>query len=548
MLVACAVLAGAVALDYWSNAGRIYNGVSVAGADVGGMTTAEAEAAVETRLAQNLDEVRLDGPQDVSLSAQQLGISYDVGSTVDRAYDVGRGGNVIERIASRLQAAYGSAEVSPKVGYDPGQVDAAAEAVAQRVDRQPREASVAVEGEEVLVEESREGYGLDVAATAANLRGAIEGATGGAEMIGETARPGIETPAAEEAAAVARDAMAGEVSLSAGEEGWTVPAAGVGAALDFVPEGRGIDVVLNPDRLRTAMSEPFEALTVEPREAGYEFDGGAVYVTPSQTGKAVDEEAFFAELETGLFEGRREYEIPVITDEPELTTAQAEELKPTELLSKYRTDYAIVEDDGSREENLKIASGAVDGTFLAPGETFSMNDNVSGLDYNATKVIIDGKETKADGGELCQVTSTLYMAANYAGLDVTERHPHFSQLPYIRPGLDATVWFGDENGTELDMKFENTSDGYVLIREYVADDGYIYAEIYGKPNDTKVEMNSVEKYMGADSSKWNTYQKITEDGKVVYDGLLHKDTYGPLVDEKGKTIPPPEVFVPPVNQ
>ena len=549
VLVVCAVLAGAVALDYWSNSGRIYNGVSVAGVDVGGKTTGEAKTLVEERLAQNLDQIDLSGPQDVSLGARQLGVSYDVPATMDRAYGVGRSGNVFERLTSRLQAAYGSAEVSPEIGYDPERVDALTEAVAQRVDRQPREASVAVQGAEVLVGESREGYGLNVPATAANVRAAIEGATGEAEMVGETVKPAAGTPAAEAAAAEAREVMSGEVSLSAGEEGWTLTPAEVGGALDFVPRSGEIDVALIRERLRAAASEPIRALTDEPRDAGYEMNGDEVVVTASQTGKAVDEQAFFADLEAGLFEGRREHQIPVVTDKPELTTAQAEALKPTELLGKYRTDYEIVEDDGSRKENLEIASDAVDGKFVAPGETFSMNENVSGLDYNATKVIIDGKETKADGGGLCQVTSTLYMALNYAGLDVTERHPHFSQLPYIRPGLDATVWFGDENGAgALDMKFENTSDGYVLIREYVSDDGHIYAEVHGKPSNTKVEMSSQPKYMGQDYSKWNTYQKVTKDGEVIYDGLLHKDTYEPLVDEKGKTIPPPEVFVPPVRQ
>ena len=549
MLVICALLAGAVALDYWSNSGRIYNGVSVAGVEVGGKPTGEAETLVEERLAQNLDEISLSGPQDLSIGARQLGVSYDVPATLDRAYGVGRSGNVFERLTSRLQAAYGSAEISPEIGYDPERVDALTEAAAQRVDRQPREASVVVQGTEVLVGESREGYWLDAPATAANVRAAIEGATGEAEMVGETIEPAAGTPAAEDAAAEAREVMSGEVSLSAGEESWTLTSAEVGGALDFVPRDGEIDVTLNRERLRAAASEPIQALTAEPREAGYEMSGDEIIVTASQTGKAVDEQAFFADLEAGLFEGRREYEVPVVTDEPELSTAEAEALKPTELLGRYRTDYAIVEDDGQREENLKIASNAVDGLFIAPGETFSMNENVAGLDYNATKVIIDGKETLADGGGLCQVTSTLYMAANYAGLDVTERHPHYAQLPYIRPGLDATVWFGDENGAgTLDMKFENTTDGYVLIRENVSDDGHVYAEVYGKPSNTKVEMNSEPKYMGADYSKWTTTQKVTKDGEVIYDGLLHKDTYKPLIDEKGKTIPPPEVPVPPVRQ
>jgi hypothetical protein len=53
-------------------------------------------------------------------------------------------------------------------------------------------------------------------------------------------------------------------------------------------------------------------------------------------------------------------------------------------------------------------------------------------------------------------------------------------------------------------------------------------------------------HMGKDYSKWITYMTKTVNGKVVFDGVLHKDTYEPLIDEKGK-IPPPIVNVAPVR-
>ena len=130
------------------------------------------------------------------------------------------------------------------------------------------------------------------------------------------------------------------------------------------------------------------------------------------------------------------------------------------------------------------------------------------------------------------------MAANYAGLEIVERHPHYAQLPYIRPGFDATVWFGDSQSQPLDMKFKNDTDGYLLIREYVAEDGFIYAEIWGRPTGEEVEMDSKPTYLGSDYSKWTTYKKVKENGEVVFDDVFHKDVYMPLVDEKGKTIRP----------
>ena len=297
------------------------------------------------------------------------------------------------------------------------------------------------------------------------------------------------------------------------------------------------------ERLRDALADVYDTLEVEPIEAGFGIRDGRIHVTESRTGQNVDEEELLNDIEAGLLEGQREFEIPMVTTEPELTTVEAQALKPMSLIGSYRTDYTLSSDKSpERVENLKIASSAISGTVLAPGEVFSMNAVAQPLEYYETKVIIEGREELADGGGLCQVSSTLYMAANYAGLDIVERNPHSAELPYIRPGLDATVWFGS-----LDMKFENTTDGYVLIREYVADDGYIYAEVWGRPTGKEVEMDSEPLYVGSDSATWVTYQKVKEDGKVIFDDVLYKDTYMPLVDEAGELVQPGSVVPVPVN-
>jgi vancomycin resistance protein YoaR len=345
---------------------------------------------------------------------------------------------------------------------------------------------------------------------------------------------------------VAQEAMSEPVSLTAGSKQWELSPQEIGQSLSFAPRAGGeLRVGLDRGQLRAVMSDVYEDLTIAPIEAGFRFEDDGVAVTKSRTGQEIEEEELFDALEAGLFQGERAYKVSVGTDEPELTTAQAEELKPTELIGTYRTNYTLSSDTSQeRVENLRIASDAISGKALAPGEIFSANEILEPLDYYETKVIIEGKEEKADGGGLCQVSSTLYMAANYAGLDIVERHPHAAQLPYIRPGLDATVWFG-----ALDMKFENTSDGYLLIREYVAEDGYIYAEIWGKPTGKEIELDSEPEYLGSDYSKWITYKKVKENSKIVEDDVLHTDTYQPLIDEKGKTIAPnsEEVHISPVN-
>jgi vancomycin resistance protein YoaR len=228
-----------------------------------------------------------------------------------------------------------------------------------------------------------------------------------------------------------------------------------------------------------------------------------------------------------------EQEQPVVSDQEVVEEGgaagegeAAEEPTPTVLLGEFFTDYAWDPDPG-RQSNLRMASEAIDGTLLAPGEEFSALNALEGLDYQAAKVFANGGIDYTEGGGLCQVSSTVYMAANYAGLDIVERNPHYAELGYIRPGLDATVWFGENGWGALDMRFKNNTNGYILVREFVNEEGFLVAQIYGEePTGRVVSMDSERVEVNPNKGiKWATYKKVTDNGKVVQDGLLFETTY-----------------------
>ena len=397
-------------------------------------------------------------------------------------------------------------------------------------------------GSQVEVAESREGYKLDIPATMQSVDGAIDDMSGQAKLVGEVLEPKVNTGEAEEAAKKARAAVSEQLVFKAEGKSWTLSPADVGSALDVTRDGGRLEVSLNRDRLRNRLANVYADLNVNSVEASYDFaSDGSVIVTPSKEGQRIEDDKFLGAIQEGLFEGKREYEVPIGVDEPEYTTTELQNMKPTTLQGTYQTNYTLSTDRSEeRVENLELASGEVSGTFVAPGEVFSMNDTISDVNYKETHVIVNGQETLADGGGLCQITSTLYNAALFAGLEVVERHPHASQLPYIRPGMDATVWFG-----ALDMKFKNTTDGFVLLQEYVSD-GYVYANVYGVPDDVSVEMWSDKLWLTKDASEWVTYYKRMEDGQVVYQDKWNTE-YDALYDEHGKKIPTDIVNVEPVR-
>ncbi len=549
IMVVCALVAVLVAADYWLNSGRVHRGVEVGNVSLGGQTPAAAHEIVRERAMGPLKEIEFSGPERFTRTARQMGVEFNVDETVEKAYAVGREANLLERLSERLRSAFGGVTIAPDIDYRPAQARAQVREIATQVNHQPREADVKVYGSEVEVTESRDGFELNPGATMASVDRAVDGMTGKARLVGDVLEPEVTTAEAETAAKEARGVLSEPLVLNAEGRSWTIPPEDLGPTLDISRQDGRIDVSLNRERLDGVLATVYNDLTVKPVEASYGFAAnGAVIVKPSREGQTVEGEKLLDSLGGGLFEGKHEYDVPLVIDKPTYTTAELESMKPTDLQGTYRTNYTATTDQGqTRVENLEIASGAINGIFLAPGETFSMNATVSSLDYNETHVIVDGKETTADGGGLCQVTSTLYNAALYAGLEVTERHPHYSQLPYIRPGMDATVWFGDEYGNgALDMKFKNTTDGYVLLQEYVADDGYIYANVYGVPDNVEVQMSSEPVYREENASEWRTSYKRTENGKVVYQDTWNTE-YGALTDDKGKKIPTPKVPVAEVN-
>ena len=267
----------------------------------------------------------------------------------------------------------------------------------------------------------------------------------------------------------------------------------------------------------------------EPRDATFNVtDGGEVKVEPAANGRALDKEATLTNLEGALrnMSGR----VPLAeapAPKPEVTTAEIQKSKPEEVIGEYQTDFRW-DSNPNRKENMKLAAGAIDNTVVEPGEVFSFNDLAAQLDYKEAKTFSDGGVDYANGGGLCQVSSTLYMAAQYAGMEIVEREPHYAVLPYIKPGFDATVWFGDEYGYgAIDMRFRNTSESPVMIREWVDEKGFLNAQILGQPTGEEVKMTTTKIFEDTTRGiRWDTYKKVTtDDGEVIENGRLHTYTY-----------------------
>ncbi len=299
VIIICAIVAVLVAADFWLNSGKIHRGVEVGSVSLGGKTPAEARQIVRDQAMGPLKEIDFDGPAHFTRKAGEMGVSFNIDETVDKAYAVGREGNILDRLSERLRASFGGATIAPDIDYRAAKARGEVREIASQVNHPPTEANVKIYGSEVEVTESRDGYELDLAATMASVDGAIDDMSGKTRLRGDVLDPGVTTAEAEAAAKKARGALSEQLMLKAEGKSWTLSPADLGSVLDVTKQDGKIDVSLNRDLLDGRLTNVYNDLTVKPVEASYDFDAnGDIFVKPSHEGRSVEGEKL-TRLHTG---------------------------------------------------------------------------------------------------------------------------------------------------------------------------------------------------------------------------------------------------------
>ena len=181
-------------------------------------------------------------------------------------------------------------------------------------------------------------------------------------------------------------------------------------------------------------------------------------------------------------------------------------------MSSYSTKFSTNKANENRNSNIQLASDSINGYILKPGETYSYNKVIldtsnQGEGYKEAGILINGKPATGIGGGICQVSSTLFEAALYSGISITERHNHSAKVGYMGAGRDATVSWGGP-----DLKFKNTYDEDIKI-ESTVDNGVLSIRFLTRKNPNMKKVNVWTEY----DKETNTYAlKRSQDGWIDY--------------------------------
>jgi vancomycin resistance protein YoaR len=470
-------------------AGRIYPGVKLGRVDLSGLTRDEAAflLAREYNYTHNGKIVLRDRDQSWLATPSDLGLVFDAVNNAQQAYNLGRVGSLADRFGYQFQAWYQGLTLPLEMSFDQRIGHHYLQNIAAQIDIPTIEASLQIEGVDVIVQSGQIGRHLDILSTTL----AIESLTqfmidGEITLVVDEDPPVIMDVEAQ--AAVARRILSAPLVINypgATEDGpgpWAFAREDLAEMLVIeratTPEGDEYQVSISNQRLHNFLTEVAPDLEKRAQNARFIFNDETRQldlIEPAAYGQNVDFETTIQTINQQVLAGEHnvaldmEYTAPEIGDD-----VSAESLGITELVSSHTTYY--YGSDTSRRQNISTAAGRFHGILIAPGETFSMAQALGDVSldtgYAEAWIIYGDRTIKGVGGGVCQVSTTLFRTVFFGGYPVAERHPHAYRVYYYEQtygggydydwaGLDATVYV-----PVVDFKFTNDTPYWLLMETY----------------------------------------------------------------------------------
>lgn len=374
-------------------------------------------------------------------------------------------------------------------------VEAFVAEIASNVDQEARDAGITVdENGKLAALPGQSSITLDQAATAAAIEAALEGGTHDAALVYSTAPQEISDEVAAAAAERGEKLLNQELKVTWDGGSVTLGREDLLKALTVrIRDGQedpfvfGFDGAIFEDELQ----QTFKNLEVPVKEPRLRLvDGQIVPAQEGANGRAVDVDKSIDAIVEAATKGSGSAALTIETIEPTLSMPVISKIHLGDVLAEASTYYGDSSDP--RRNNVEVAALLEDGWLIAPGAQFSYAEFIGGVTSDQGFVtgfgIVDdgaGGVTTAPviGGGICQVSTTIFQSAFWAGLQIDERYSHpywiqtYGEPPRGMKGLDAMVNIDEENGT-LDFKFTNTTGNWIAV-QVIADGSVLTARILG---------------------------------------------------------------------
>ncbi len=500
------VLLSPLALPYLLNLlyrDQALPGVSVQGAPVAGMSG----EAISASLAQRYGDF-FARPVDLVYAGEvwqpalvDIGARVDAEAVAQAALSAGRHGDPLTRLRELYALWSQGLEITPRVVVDQRALQAYLLGLAPRIERPAQDAALSIASARVVGTPSAQGVQVLVDATANDVLLALRELRPREVPIRTRALdPSVGDVALVEAQARADELLTSPLEMRRGEQRWVWEPERLAELLSVEPVDGRLEVRVDPERLARAvegLAQLVDTGTAEPR-LRFE-DGAARIVEEGKPGWRLEQELAVEQIANLLLSPSpitRSLSLPLQELEPQITAASLPGLGINELVAEGKSSFA-----GSAEyriTNIKAGAARMDGVLIAPGEEFSFNRQLGEVDAANGFVegyAIIGNRTQLEwGGGVCQVSTTVFRGAFWAGLPITERHAHAFYISWydrfgLGPngdgqGLDAAIYTGVS-----DLKFVNDTGAWLLMQTEIDEAAQVLTvRLYGSSPNREVRL------------------------------------------------------------
>lgn len=476
---------------------NIITGIKVKNIDLSNLSIEDAKSKLNGILEDELlEEVKLkyNNEYEITLAPSQIEFKYDVDSAINKAYSIGRTGNILENNYEILLTAFLGKEEKIEYSYNEEFLNAFIDDLSSKIPGVVVEPTYYIEDNNLIINQGKDGISVKKEELKEKILNSILDRKY-EEINNENYNLEIEIPT--------QETKTSEINI---------------------------------DKIYSEVKK-------DPQDAYFELEPYQIY--PDSDGIDFDVESA-REL---LKEYKEEYTIPLkITKATKTIDDLGTEAFPY-LISSFSTKYDA--SNRNRSTNLEIAAKKINGKVLMPGEVFSFNKVVGKRTveegYRDAKIYADGGVVDGLAGGICQISSTLYNAVLLANLEIVERRNHSYVTSYVVAGRDATVVYG-----AIDFQFKN-SRSYPIKIEASVKNGVAEFKIHGMQEENEYEIKiipvttasipystqyvqdptlmpgqQVVTQAGHAGYKVTTYIEKRLNGAVVSKEVLSNDTYSPM--------------------
>lgn len=542
---------------------KISEGTTVAGVDIGGMTAAEATPLLDQKFAPaHSQPINVTaGESTTEVNPADAGLSFDAEATIEKANAVRSWSPV------KLWKHFtGGGEIEPVIKADDKLIAKVAAKVNKRAGTPFKDGDVVIKKGKIKTTQPVAGEGVSDDALRTALAGQllVEGDREADVPLAELTPDVDEADVQEAVDKVATPAVSGPITLKFEKTPVELSPKEFGDAIRFDPKDGELQASVAPSKLKKVLKKALADDAAKPVDATIKMVNGAPKVIPAKPGVTFNQkdlEAVFLDVVTAP-QGERTVDVKSKVAKPKVTTEEAKAWGVKEKVSTFTTNFPYAE---YRNVNIGRAAELVNGTVLAPGDTFSMNgivgERTAANGFTKGWMIQNGVFREDYGGGVSQMATTTFNAMFFAGLQDVEHKAHSLYISRYPIGREATVAW-----PSLDLKFKNNTKYGVLIRSWVnpasaSGQGSVTVEMWStkiydikartgerydfkSPGKQKITDGNCENTVGAQGfsiNVWRDFYNAGSGSKV--DTETFKTTYIPqdeveCTDESEKPPPP----------